>query len=140
MTLGGRITKEHVFWYIRYPASSSKLPCAGRTVGVKLQVEEFVGSVQLLAWAKENGCPWVVRVCMWAAKYGQLEVLQWAREHHCPWDARTCTFAAQYGHLAVLKWAREHGCGFVHARRFRRARGGAEVGAGAPLRVGREDV
>ena len=42
---------------------SPKLAGAGRTVGVKLKVEEVVGSVQLLAWAKENGCPWDARVC-----------------------------------------------------------------------------
>ena len=89
---------------------SPKLPCAGRTVGVKLQIKEFVMSVKLLAWAKENGCPWVARVCVWAAEYGQLEVLQWAREHHCPWDARTCMAAAQYGQLEVLQWARGRGC------------------------------
>jgi hypothetical protein len=37
---------------------SPKLPCAGRTAGVKLKVKEFVGSVSRLAWAKDNGCPW----------------------------------------------------------------------------------
>ena len=34
-----------------------KLPCAGRTVGVKLQVDDFVGSVVLLAWSVVNACP-----------------------------------------------------------------------------------
>jgi hypothetical protein len=38
---------------LRCPA----LPCAGRTVGVKLEVACFVVSVQLLAWARANGCP-----------------------------------------------------------------------------------
>ena len=90
---------------------SPKLPCAGRTVGVKLQIKEFVGSVKLLAWAKENGCPWEARVCMLAAWGGHLEVLRWAREqHHCPWDARTCASSAYGGQLEVLRWSREHGC------------------------------
>ena len=44
--------------------------------------------VQLLAWAKEKECPWVVRVCTLATKYAQLEALQWVREHRCPWIAR----------------------------------------------------
>jgi len=91
---------------LRFP----KLPCAGRTVGVKLQIKEFVVSVQLLAWAKENGCPWEASVCSWAARGGYLEVLQWARNHHCPWSASTCKRAAVGGHLEVLKWARDHNC------------------------------
>jgi len=92
---------------------SHKLPCAGRTVGVKLQVEEFVWSVQLLAWAKANGCPWDWRCCALAAGSGCVEVLRWAREHGCDWDEETCADAAVGGHLEVLKWAREHGCPWV---------------------------
>jgi len=89
---------------------SPKLPCAGRTVGVKFKVREFVVSVQLLAWAQANGCPWEARVCTLAARGGHLEVLKWARDHQCPWEADTCSFAAEEGHLAVLKWSRAHGC------------------------------
>jgi hypothetical protein len=40
---------------------SPELPCAGRSVGVKLQIEAIVVSVALLAWAKGNGCPWKAR-------------------------------------------------------------------------------
>ena len=87
-----------------------KLPCAGQTVGVELELRSFVGSVKLLAWAKDNGCSWDFRTCRRAASEGQLEVLQWAREHDCPWDACTCSYAASYGHLEVLQWAREQGC------------------------------
>ena len=47
---------------------------------------------------------------MEAAKYGHLEVLKWARENGCPWDEVTCAYAAKGGHLDVLKWARENGC------------------------------
>ena len=48
---------------------------------------------------------------MAAAKGGHLEVLKWARANGCPWgNEKTCTFAAKGGHLAVLKWARENGC------------------------------
>ena len=39
--------------------------------------KNVVGSVERLAWAKENGCPWKVVTCAWAA-------LKWAREHGCP--------------------------------------------------------
>jgi len=87
-----------------------KRPCAGRTAGVPLKVEDFVRSVKLLAWAKDNGCPWTVMTCARAAAGGRLEVLQFAREQHCPWDESTCHNAARYGHLAVLQWARQQGC------------------------------
>ena len=37
---------------------SSGLPRAGVNVQVPLTVGQFVGSVERLAWAKANGCPW----------------------------------------------------------------------------------
>jgi len=89
---------------------SPDLPCAGRTVGVKFGVEDFVGSNKLLAWAKDNGCRWDAPTCAVVAKGGRLEVLQWAREHDCPWDEGTCEAAFHGGHQEVLQWAREHGC------------------------------
>jgi hypothetical protein len=75
-----------------------------------LRVEDFVGSVERVAWAKDRGCPWNKSVCEYAAEGGNLEVLKWARERRCPWDERTCFHAAEGGHLEVLQWAREHGC------------------------------
>jgi hypothetical protein len=27
---------------------------------------------------------------MWAAMFGHLEVLKWARANGCPWDEETC--------------------------------------------------
>ena len=40
---------------------------------------------------------------------GHLEVLKYARENGCPWDETTCAAAAKNGHLETLKWARENG-------------------------------
>ena len=45
-----------------------------------------------------------------AASLGYLEVLQWARANGCDWDSDTCAFAAWGGHLEVLQWARFNGC------------------------------
>jgi len=93
---------------------ASVLPRAGgANGGLPLQLEEFCGSVERLAWAKANGCPWVARVCALAASGGHLQVLRRARELDCPWDESTCSAAAAFGHLKVLKWAREHGCPWV---------------------------
>ena len=54
--------------------------------------------------------PWDVETCEFAAFHGHLEVLKWARANGCPWDGQTCSGAAHGGQLDVLKWARENGC------------------------------
>ena len=41
---------------------------------------------------------------------GNLEVLKWARANGCEWDATTCAKAAEGGHFDVLRWARVNGC------------------------------
>jgi len=64
---------------------SSDLPRAGSR-GLPLMVSTFCGSVELLAWAKANGCPWTERTCRYIATGGQPDVLTWAREHSCPWE------------------------------------------------------
>jgi len=77
-----------------------------------LRLQDFVGSVERLAWAKARGCPWDESVCAYAARGGQLAT----------------------GGTAVGLGTRSAG---VYARRFGRAPGGAAVGAGARVRVGR---
>ena len=96
---------------------ASGLPRLPNGVRVRLRLREFCTSVERLAWAKANGCPWGLsdrswwtNPCALAAGGGHLETLQWARQHDCPWDAETCRWAAQGGHLEVLRWAREHDC------------------------------
>jgi len=78
-----------------------------------LRVQDFVGSVERLAWAKARGCPWDASVCASAAWGGNLEVLKFAWERRCPWDSSACSSAADGGHLQVLKWARQ-GLTVVH--------------------------
>ena len=87
---------------------SRDLPLAGQGAAVPLKIADFVASVEMLAWAKANGCPWREGTCNSIARSGHLAVLQWARELHCPWGAGTCEDAAGGGHLAVLQWAWEH--------------------------------
>jgi hypothetical protein len=40
---------------------------------------------------------------------GHLEVLQWARANGCPWSSDMCKDAADNGHLHVVKWALANG-------------------------------
>jgi len=53
---------------VRLPAH---LACAGRTVGVKLKLVDFVGSAGRLAFALANGCPWEARTCAFVARGGR---------------------------------------------------------------------
>src|SRR4051812_5093758 len=48
------------------------------------------GSLNLIKWARINGCPWDAYTCANAARGGHLEALQWARANGCPWDWSTC--------------------------------------------------
>jgi len=89
-----------------------------------LRVNNFVGSVERLAWAKEMGCPWDGSVCAYAAEGGHLEALKFAWERRCPWDSQVCSCAALEGHLDVLQWAREHGCEWDERTCLYAARGG----------------
>ena len=107
-----------------------------------LRVQDFVGSVERLAWAKARGCPWKEDICTYAASGGHLEVLKWAWERRCPWNNYTCTEAAWGGHLEVLKWAREHRCPWDEDTCSwggqGRAPGGGEVGRRAWVPVERK--
>jgi hypothetical protein len=68
------------------------------------------GSLEVLKWARSEGCSWDSYTCERAAKNGHFEILKWVRSEGCPWDSDTCSSAAQNGHLEVLKWARSEGC------------------------------
>ena len=68
------------------------------------------GHLEVLQWLRANGCPWTATICSNAAAGGHLEVLQWARTNGCPWNEWTCCGAAQGGHLVMLQWARTNGC------------------------------
>ncbi len=68
------------------------------------------GSLDVLKWARAQGCPWGSWTCTLAAKYGHFETLKWARTHGCEWSENTCSWAACCGHLEILQWLRKHGC------------------------------
>ncbi len=69
-----------------------------------------LGWLEVLQWARANGCHWDEWTCANAAAGGHLKVLQWAHANGCPWDTYTCTFAAKEGHKEVLQWAQRNGC------------------------------
>ena len=74
------------------------------------------GYLELMKWARANGCPWEKYTCTAAARRGNLEMLKWLRDSSihgnkvAPWNEGTCDRAAQNGHLEVLKWLRSEDC------------------------------
>jgi hypothetical protein len=75
--------------------------------GGKLDVEVFLsaarrGSVPMLQWLRERGCPWHRSTCQEAATYGRLSALRWLKENGCPWPRESIT--SEY--FAVQEWAR----------------------------------
>ena len=85
----------------KHGLESQKTLCSGAAEG---------GHLEVLRWARANGCPWSHMTCKAAARSGHLEVRKWMRANGCPWNTETCSGAAEGGHLEVLKWARENGC------------------------------
>ena len=71
------------------------------------------GSMKVLKWAKEKGCPIEKDedVCSLAARGGHLGILQWLRSQGCKWDWEDmCSEAAASGNLELLVWLRRKGC------------------------------
>ena len=103
------------------PASRARAGARGcRSISM-----DFVGSIERMAWAEVNGCPWVAMTCALVARGRLLDVQQWARDNHCPmdvlqwvleqhppglWGVLTCSSVASSGQLGVLKWIWERGC------------------------------
>ena len=71
--------------------------------------------------------PWDEGVCFFAAFKGHIEVLKWARSNGCPWNEGVCSNAAYAGHLEILKWARENGCPWNKRKCERDAKGGGHL-------------
>ncbi len=69
----------------------------------------YYGNFGMLKWLIKQKCAWF-KTSLMLAKQGRLEILKWARENGCEWDQRTCSEAARYGHFELLKWALENGC------------------------------
>jgi hypothetical protein len=79
--------------------------------GFVFELEDFMASVSLLAWAKANSCPWENMnpgVCMLAASEGHLDTHKFAVEQGCKCDDSACSWAAGGGHVHVMVWLKEN--------------------------------
>jgi len=70
----------------------------------------YIGNLNLLKAAHNNGFPWDEDTCSAAAMNGNLDCLKYLHENGCPWDEDTCSAAAENGHLDCLMYAYENDC------------------------------
>lgn len=61
------------------------------------------GKVELLQYARTQGCRWDERACSHAAGGGHIDTLQCARGNDCPWDSSTSAVAVRGGRYDVLR-------------------------------------
>ena len=65
------------------------------------------GHLEVLKWARANGCEWDEWICYAAARGGHLEVLKWAKANGCPYDAAACKQAANHGLQGFMEFPGE---------------------------------
>ena len=53
------------------------------------------GNLELVQFLRGEGCPWDWQTCLWAVDKGHVEVLRWARENGCLRTAGTRDRAAE---------------------------------------------
>lgn len=75
-----------------------------------LSIRDMCASVELLRWARGQGCSLSFSACTMAAQTGNLDALKATREEGFPWDESTCIAAARNGDLAMLSWVIHQDC------------------------------
>ena len=81
-------------------------------LGMKIHAHHAAknGHLEVLKWARDNGCPWNKYTCVFAAQNGHLEILRWAHNNGCPWDKYTTYAAVSHGQMEILIWALNNNC------------------------------
>jgi hypothetical protein len=71
------------------------------------QVCDAVPHIELLQWMRSHNppCPWDEETCRLAVLEDNLQVLEWARANGCPWDKTQCLKDASPG---VREWILKH--------------------------------
>ena len=63
--------------------------------------------MECLKWLRSEGCPWDARACAGAALDGHLDVLQWAIDNGCPYVVTDRTRRA-YESLGLARASHHH--------------------------------
>ena len=69
---------------------------------------ELTGSLDVLKYARKNGCSVNKKTCDAAAKGGNLDLLKFVGRKGYSWSVSTCSSAAEGGHLEILKFLHEN--------------------------------
>jgi hypothetical protein len=65
------------------------------------------GNLELLQWARANGCPWNTSALLHACSGGHLEVIKWLIDNNCDWTDFALPVLGEAGHYDVLDFLRE---------------------------------
>ncbi|KXZ48773.1 hypothetical protein GPECTOR_25g357 [Gonium pectorale] len=104
-----------------WAAAHGRLPVlewAAEQLGASMQSADLMclasssGSVEMMAWLRERGCPWGPGAFAAAAGAGSEAVLEWLVERGCPMpiDGKPYQVAARNGDLAILRCLARLGC------------------------------
>lgn len=74
------------------------------------------GHIEILKFARRNGCPWDPRTSSAAAWGNHCEVLQWVVAQGCSRDREVSHGAAMSGNLPMLRWLQREGGGSFDCR------------------------
>lgn len=66
------------------------------------------GHLEILKYARANGCPWNDRIPVCAILGGHLEILKWARENGYEWSEEVTLAAVSTANLEVLVWLKDN--------------------------------
>lgn len=67
------------------------------------------GSLEVLQWVHDEGCPSGKGTCEKAVEGGHLEMLTWAKANGCPWQPyKVSSLAAKGEHFYMLHLVRDH--------------------------------
>jgi hypothetical protein len=67
-------------------------------------------AVDVIRWARANGCPWDSAASESAARRGNLGILQWLVAEGCPYGDMTRAWATVRGHNDVCQWLDDRRC------------------------------
>ena len=71
----------------------------------------MIGDLEALkALRRAKNFPWGMSTCAFAAWRGHLEMLKWARANGCPWNWHAWRLASEKKRRDVVHWLKANGC------------------------------
>lgn len=93
----------HSLPLLKYLHEEHGWPLVPEVIGVAA----FKGRLDVIIYARKNGCDWFPFAASYAAMIGRVDILEYLHTNGCPFDPVVCAEAAKRGHLECLKFAHE---------------------------------